>query len=137
MDKHKDREHELFKSICDKSGIGPMDVPDPEEATGALGPSGEGRPMRGRSVRRSASRARDASRGERSRSRPPTATPAPRGPFLSFSALRFPRADLQRSAAAPTVRLQDEEEQFDDVVAQQGGRATLPHDAWRTCRNRR
>eukprot|EP00969_Alexandrium_andersonii_P322001 14226690-Alexandrium_andersonii.AAC.1 len=65
MDKRKGREHELFKSICDKYGIDPKDVPDPAEGAGDQGPTDDGRPRRGRSVRRKASRARSASRAAR------------------------------------------------------------------------
>eukprot|EP00969_Alexandrium_andersonii_P037042 1622850-Alexandrium_andersonii.AAC.1 len=32
MDQHRGREHELFKSVCDKYGVDTRQVPEPEEA---------------------------------------------------------------------------------------------------------
>eukprot|EP00969_Alexandrium_andersonii_P307497 13592974-Alexandrium_andersonii.AAC.1 len=68
MDQHRGREHELFKSVCDKCGVDARQVPEPEEAAGEPGPGERARQSRGRSERRSASRARGGPGGARSRS---------------------------------------------------------------------
>eukprot|EP00969_Alexandrium_andersonii_P215081 9498703-Alexandrium_andersonii.AAC.1 len=95
MGQYRGREHELFKSTCDKYDVDPREVPEPELTAPGPKPSERLRQSRGRSAQRSASRHQEGPGGPWPHSRPP---PAYRGPFLTCSSERFSWAGRAQGA---------------------------------------